>query len=838
MAHRNSGRPRSAAIPFVPLTLLFVLVLAARPAFADQEVKVTLLHTTDLHGHLLPEEDFTGMPAPRGLTRVATLVRQERASDPHALLLDAGDCIQGTPMEYVAHTQMAARPDPMMLAMNALGYDAMAVGNHEYDFGWKTLDAAHQAAKFPWLSANTLKGDTPAFDPYRVFVVRGVRVGVLGLTTPAIPSWSDADKFPGLHFADAVETAKKWVPYLRDKEHCDVVVVLTHQGLEREGERGRDIAGQMPNENQGFALAQVPGVDVVILGHTHRAIPSITTKGGTLLSQAGRWADHLGKVEITLTRASDKAPWSISSKRADLIEVTSDTPADSALVALAEPYRAPTRAWLDQPLATAEAEFDGARARLEDTPLMDLIQAAQLQDGDADVSLAPAFTTEGKLRKGLVRMRDVASVYVYENNLYTLQVTGKQLKAALEWSARYFSPYDFGRTDRPLIDPGVQGFNYDMAQGVTYSIDVTKPYGQRIQDLRFGGRPLADDQSLKVAMNSYRVNGGGGYDMWRGARVVKKSDQGMRELLAQYVKEKGTLRPRTDSSWHILPLWVTDSSKPAFERLVRRGVWSEDESKKIDPAAPLTRGEFAAWLGRAYGKSGDGAGKTRFNDVPPEMTGDVARAEAAGAFTQVKGELLRSTEPIDLLTAVEWTVLADRGGAPFPRGQSALAQTKGAPDPDLFLPAATTPSPALLRLAEAPPRYGRARLPAAEENYALREGFLDEWMASANPQALTHADGARLLAAARYPWITVLYTTDFHGAFEAQRAGARTLGSSAALATLLAKERAKNPQGTLLLDGGDLMQGTMQSNLSRGRPVIAQMNRFGYDASSLGNHEF
>src|SRR5262249_24281254 len=255
---------------------------------------------------------------------------------------------------------------------------------------------------------------------------------------------------------------KKWVPDLRDKEHCDVVVVLTHQGLEREGERGRDIAGQMPNENQGFALAQVPGVDVVILGHTHRAIPSITTKGGTLLSQAGRWPDHLGKVEITPRRASDKAPWSISSKRADLIEVTSDTPADSALVALAEPYRAPTRAWLDQPLATAEAEFDGARARLEDTPLMDLIQAAQLQDGDADVSLAPAFTTEGKLRMGPVRMRDVASVYVYENNLYTLPVTGKHLKAALEWSARYFSPYDFGRTDRPLIDPGVQGFNYDM----------------------------------------------------------------------------------------------------------------------------------------------------------------------------------------------------------------------------------------------------------------------------------------------------------------------------------------------------------------------------------------
>ena len=837
MAIRNSGRPRSRGLygPFLPLALVFLAFVPGAAIAADQTATVTLLHTTDIHGHLLPEEDFRDEPAPRGLARVATLVRRERAADPQALLLDAGDCIQGTPMEYVQHTQLASKPDPIVLAMNAIGYDAMAVGNHEYDFGWKALEASRSTAHFPWLSANTLRGDAPAFDPYKVFVVRGVRVGVLGLTTPAIPYWSEADKFPGLHFADAVETAKKWVPVLRGKEHCDVVVVLTHQGIERESERGHEIAGQLPGENAGYGIAQVPGVDVVILGHTHRTIPAITAKSGTLLTQAGRWADHLGKVEITLTRASATAPWSIVTKRADLIAVNGATPADSALVAIAAPYREPTRAWLDQPVGTAAGDFDGTHARLEDTPLMDLVQAAQLAYGDADVSLTPAFGTEGRLGRGPVRMRDVASVYVYENNLYTLAVTGKQLRQALEWSARYFSPYDFGRTDRPLIDPGVQGFNYDMAQGVTYSIDLSKPYGQRIQDLRYGGRPLADDQTLKVAMNSYRVNGGGGYDMWKGARVVKKSDVGVRDLLAQYIKEQGTIRPRTDQSWKILPLWVTDPSRPDFERLVRRGVWTEDEAKRIDPAAPLTRGEYAAWLGRAYAKPGRTASKTRFADVPPEMSADVAAAEAAGALHSVEGALLRFSEPIDLLTAVEWTALADHG--PFSRAQS--ARPLDAPDPDLYRPAAQrAPSPATLRLAQAPLRYGRARLPLEEEIYALREGFLDEWNGAANPQALTHADGARLLAAARYPWLTVLYTCDFHGAFEAQRAGPRTLGSSAAMATMIARERAKNPRGTLLLDGGDLFQGTMQSNLSHGRPVIAQMNRFGYDASSVGNHEF
>src|SRR5262249_29889118 len=160
-------------------------------------------------------------------------------------------------------------------------------------------------------------------------------------------------------------------------------------------------------------------------------------------------------------------------------------------------------------------------------------------------------------------------------------------------------------------------------------------------------------------------------------------DAGMRELLAQYIKEQGTIRPRTDQSWKILPLWVTDSSRPDFERLVRRGVWTEDEAKRIDPAAPLTRGEYAAWLGRAYVKPTRGI-KPGSADVPPEQSDAGARAEAAGALTTVKGELLGPTEPIDLLSAVEWTVVADHG--PFSRAPG--ARPTEAPDPDLFRPAA------------------------------------------------------------------------------------------------------------------------------------------------------
>ena len=833
MANRLSRASRRAP---GTLGLSLILLFASLPAHAE-EVTVTVLHTTDLHGHLLPTDDFTEEPAARGLARVATLVRRARAADAAALLLDAGDCIQGAPLENVAHTQMADRPDPMMLAMNAIGYDAMAVGNHEYDFGWKTLAAARTAARFPWLSANTLRGTAPAFDPYKVFTVRGVRIGVLGLTTPGVPSWSDSAKFPGLRFADAVETARKWVPVLRGKERCDAVIVLTHQGLERDLRTNREPPDQLPGENAAYALAQVPGVDVVIMGHTHRVVPSATVQG-TLLTQDGSWAENLGKVELRLARDRAGAPWKLTDKRGDILPVTLDTPPDSALMALAEPYRQATRAWLDQPLGTATAAFDPAGQPLRDIAILDLLHATQLAAGRADVSLAAVYNARARIPKGTVRMRDIASVYRYENNLYTLSLTGKQVKDALEWSARYFNTYDFGRTDRPIINASIAGFNFDTAAGLDYIIDITRPVGERIRNLRYGGRPLADDRVLKVAVTSYRVNGGGGYSMLKGAKVIERADVDTRELLARYVKEAGTIRPRTDDNWQVVPAWVADPARPSFERLTRRGVWGEEEAKRIDPRAPLTRLRFAAWLGRAYGTPG--AGKTRFADVPPEFSADVAAAERAGAFAGVKGVLLRATEPIDLLTAIEWTAQADHRGA-LPRGRDPLATAAGATDPDILRgPAGPRPPASLLRLAQAPPRFARARLSPEVERYALRRGFLDEG-SPADPLALTNADGARLLAAARYPWVTVLETTDFHGHFEASppdRQTGKRLGSSPALAAFIAQERKRNPYGTLLLDGGDLFQGTMQSNLSFGRPVIAQMNRLAYDASSVGNHEF
>jgi 2',3'-cyclic-nucleotide 2'-phosphodiesterase/3'-nucleotidase len=180
--------------------------MAGGAVAAEQEVSVTILHTTDLHGHVHPQRDFSDEPAAHGLARLATLVRAERAGDPEALLLDGGDCIQGSPLELVAHTRFPDQPDPTIQVMNLLGYDAMTVGNHEFDFGLEILAAAGEAADFPFLSANTLFDGKPLFEPYTVFEVRGVRIGVLGLTTPAIPSWLDMSGYEGFEFKDASPT--------------------------------------------------------------------------------------------------------------------------------------------------------------------------------------------------------------------------------------------------------------------------------------------------------------------------------------------------------------------------------------------------------------------------------------------------------------------------------------------------------------------------------------------------------------------------------------------------------------------------------------------------------
>ncbi|MBV9211964.1 MAG: metallophosphoesterase, partial [Acidobacteria bacterium] len=337
--------------------LLFALTLFASNAEGQtagvERARVTIISTTDLHGNILPVDYYTNKPDERGLAKAATLIRAARKENPELLLIDSGDTIQGTPLEYVHNKKNNAPPDPMMLAMNALKYDAMTIGNHEYNFGLKVFEKARGEAKFPWLSANTYrKGtDQTAFTPYIIKMVGGVKVGILGLTTPGIPGWENVENYEGLEFREPVSEAEKWVKILREKERVDLVVIAMHMGLERDLRTGETNPGQQPNENMALAIAErVQGIDVILMGHTHREIPSLylnqTSVNGVLLTQADSWGHVIARVDVYLEK--DSRGWSVTSKAARTIPVTDKVEVDAEIAKIAEPYDKETQAWLSR----------------------------------------------------------------------------------------------------------------------------------------------------------------------------------------------------------------------------------------------------------------------------------------------------------------------------------------------------------------------------------------------------------------------------------------------------------------------------------------------------------
>jgi 2',3'-cyclic-nucleotide 2'-phosphodiesterase/3'-nucleotidase len=569
-----------------PQILLSILLLCISTGLAraqTQRVQITILSTTDLHGNILPVDYYTNQPDARGLAKIATLIRQARKENPNLLLFDSGDTIQGTPLESYHNRKNNAPSDPMMLSMNALGYDAMTVGNHEYNFGLDVLLKAKREAKFPYLSANTYdqKSGQNFFQPYLVKEVDGVRIGILGLTTPGVPNWESPANYAGLEFRNPLAEAKKWVPVLRNKERVDLVVIAMHMGLEADLRTGQVNPSQITNENQAFAIAQgVPGVDLILMGHTHREVTSLFVhslfeKGifhaiydppktkpdpsqtypsvveDALLVQASNWGRSLARVDIYLSK--DKSGrWQILSRQARTIPVDDKTPVDPEIAGLAVPYDRETQAWLNEVVGTSSMELTAADAYLRDTAIMDLVQQVQLDAGKAEVSLAAPFNLSARIRQGNVTIRDLAGLYIYENTLVVVELAGQQLKDALEHSARFFVDYVPGKTAVELINPRIPGYNFDVAEGVTYDIDLSKPLGQRIQNLRYQGQPLDPKRKLRVAINNYRAGGGGGYTMFKDAPVLDRSSREIRDLIADWVEANHKIPTEPSNNWRIV----------------------------------------------------------------------------------------------------------------------------------------------------------------------------------------------------------------------------------------------------------------------------------------------
>jgi 2',3'-cyclic-nucleotide 2'-phosphodiesterase / 3'-nucleotidase len=520
-------------------------------------VTITVLATTDTHGNILPYDYFTKQQAPRGLAKIATLVEAVRKETRNTLLVDCGDTIQGSPLASVYEVDRregrTRAPEPMMLAMNAIGYDAMAVGNHEYNFGLEALQAARAAARFPWLSANTETGAAlPPFAPYLVKTVAGVRVAVIGLTTPVIPQWEKPEHIRGLSWLDPVTAVRRTLAAL-EAERPDVVLVAIHGGLGRDPETGAPLPNDTPGENPVWALAETfPGLTAVIFGHTHRSEPGRRVNG-VLLVQPRNWAMELARVDIALERDA-AGRFSVVGTTSRLLPVTAETPPDPRIVALATPYQEETERSLDTPVAESKVELSGARGRFEDNALVDAIHEAQLHYAGAQVSFASLFQAQLTVKPGPVTRRELAALYLYENELYAVEGDGRMVRDALENSARYYLTCpEYSCSHGPLVDRRIPGFNFDTAQGVEYELDLRQPVGRRVTNLRYHGAPLRDDQPLRVAVNSYRAAGSAGYTMFRAAKVVWRSNREIRELLADYWGEKKELPAKPDGNWRLLP---------------------------------------------------------------------------------------------------------------------------------------------------------------------------------------------------------------------------------------------------------------------------------------------
>ena len=534
--------------------------LLVATALCAQTAKVTILATTDLHGHIYPYDYFTQKPAALGLAKIATLVAQERKMTPDALLIDAGDTIQGSPLESVYQTfkatgklppeiKIPARAfsiDPMMLTMNAMHYDAMTVGNHEFNYGLSNLDAARRVARFPWLSANTIASGPNAkpFVPYLEKTIQGVRVAIIGLTTPAIPTWEKPENYRGYSWEEATTSLKRLIAIWGDNPP-DLIIVCAHSGIDKSGGAGS-------HENFSWQAAEVPGVTAVIFGHSHSEVAE-TFNGNTLLVQPKNYGASLARMDFEFTKnAADK--WQLSSRRSHLLKVTAATPADEDILALAKPYHDATEQYLSSPIAVAKTELSAAHGRFEDSALVDAIQEVQLHYTKADVSFSALFNPRLVVHAGPVTVREAAALYVYDNTLYKIQGSGKMVREALENAARYFQTCATPACDSgEAINRAFMGFNYDMAEGVSYEVDLRQPAGQRIVNLRFHGAALSETQPLTIALNNYRAAGSAGYDMFKGAKILWQSNDAIRDLLIEYYSRNKNFPERATGNWKIIP---------------------------------------------------------------------------------------------------------------------------------------------------------------------------------------------------------------------------------------------------------------------------------------------
>ena len=548
-------------------------------------VILTVLGTTDVHGNIwgYSYED-NKETTNNGVARIYTYVKQVRAENQgNVILVDNGDAFQGTILTDDLYNKQEG-PHPLMDVMNYMGYDAMTLGNHEFNFGLGLIQRLQKQAKFPLLGANVQYANGDQFvAPYTIIYRDNIRIGVIGLTNPDVPRW-DGEKVSALKFESVAEGASKACDELKGK--CDFIIAVAHVGLfaEYDEDHGTD-AGES-------ILKACPEIKVLMLGHAHVTVNEKI--GDTIVLACKNSAREVARFDIAVNEKNE-----ITGVTGSIIDMAGYQPSKEIRDLIKDAHEK-TIAYVTGGTTNADGTVSGGvfgtasadfqpkneikgipEGKLRDTAVMDLINKVQLLNSGADVSAAALFKDTSDLKAGPINYGNIFDIYKFDNTLYKVEVTGKELKSYMEWSAACYNQWKQGDISISF-NPDKPGYLYDMFEGVDYQIDLSKPAGQRIVNVMFKGKPLADDQKLQLAVNNYRYSSALKTQKLVAEKRNWESSQSIRDMLVAYLKQQGTITPEVDNNWAIVGIDLSSPYRDAIIKMVNEGKLEVPYAKSLN----------------------------------------------------------------------------------------------------------------------------------------------------------------------------------------------------------------------------------------------------------------
>ena len=565
----------------VLLALVMVLALLPSAAFAAEgEKHITILGTSDMHGNIwgFSYEDSKETDN-NGMARLYTYIQQVRAENPNTILIDAGDDIQGTIMTDDIYNKIPEEPHPVVAAMNYMGYDAMTLGNHEFNWGIDTMQKILSQAQFPVLAANVkdTSGGFVTGAGWTIVEKDGVKVAVIGVVTPDVPIWDGGKEGVEACTYEAANTAvKNAIAEIGDG--ADVIVVSAHMGMyaEFDEDGGSDSAQKILDDN--------PEIDVLQVAHNHVVVSE--TQGDTVIGGVRNGGRDIARFDLTLDQNNH-----VTDATVEIVDMTGVTPSQALRdIELVKESHQKTIDFITgggsgedgeggAALGSTTAKFQPVdeiaglpEGKLQDTAVMDLINKVQLENSGADVSAAALFKDTSDLPEGDINYGNIFDIYKFDNTLYRVTVTGKELKGYMEWAAACYNQWVPGDINISF-DPEYPGYLYDMFAGVDYEIDLSQPKGERIKNVMFKGAPLQDDQTLTLAVNNYRYSSALKAQNLIAGKKEWESSNSIRDMIVAYLAEHAPISPEVDNNWKIVgvDLSLDDPRRQEIIDLVNAG---------------------------------------------------------------------------------------------------------------------------------------------------------------------------------------------------------------------------------------------------------------------------